>query len=216
MRNSNSNLLTIFIYAALLIGILLVFWQTRNFEFVNYDDYDYVVNNSHVTNGLNWPDIKRAFTSPHVGNFLPLTWLSLMLDCELFGPDPGRMHLVNVLLHMANTLLVFVLLKKMTGRMWPSAFVAAAFALHPMHVESVAWVTERKDVLSTFFLLLTLTAYFSYTQRPNVFRYLLTVLLYVLGLLAKPMLVTVPCFDSTVRLLAAGASGTIGQKKHWS
>jgi tetratricopeptide (TPR) repeat protein len=115
-----------------------------------------------------------------------------MLDCQLFGPNPGWMHIVNVLLHIANALLLFAVLKKMTGALWASAFVAAAFALHPMHVESVAWIAERKDVLSTFFLLLTLAAYVGYVKRPSVFRYLITLAIFALGLMAKPMLVTLP------------------------
>jgi tetratricopeptide (TPR) repeat protein len=115
-----------------------------------------------------------------------------MVDCQLFGPAPGWIHLVNVFLHIANTLLFFAVFRKMTGSLWPSAFIAAAFAIHPMHVESVAWIAERKDVLSTFFLLLTLAAYVSYVKRSGLVRYLLTMLLFALGLLAKPMLVTLP------------------------
>ncbi len=180
------------IYLLLAIGTAVCFWQVRNFEFVNYDDYEYVSENSHVLGGLTPSGIALAFTAPHVGNWLPLTWLSFMLDCQLFGPNPGWMHFVNLLLHIANTLLLFAVLKKMTGALWPSAFVAAAFAIHPMHVESVAWITERKDLLSTFFLLLTLVAYVSYVRRNGMFRFLLTVLLFAFGLMAKPMLVTLP------------------------
>ena len=180
------------VYFVLILSTFLVFWQVRNFDFVNYDDGKYVYENPHVLNGLTGNGIIRAFTTPHVGNWLPLTWLSFMLDCQLFGKNPGCMHLINLLLHLVNTLLLFAVLRKMTGSLWPSAFVAAAFALHPMHVESVAWITERKDVLSTLFLLLTLAAYAGYVKRRGLFRYLLTILLFVLGLLAKPMLVTLP------------------------
>jgi tetratricopeptide (TPR) repeat protein len=180
-----------FIYAVLILSTLLVFWQVRNFDFV-YDDSDYVVKNPHVLTGLTEDGIIWAFTAGHAANWHPLTWLSHMLDCQLFGPDPGWMHLVNVLLHLANTLLLFAVLRKMTGSLWPSAFVAAAFALHPMHIESVAWIAERKDVLSTFFLLLTLAAYVSYVRRRSLAGYLLTVLLFAFGLMAKPMLVTLP------------------------
>jgi hypothetical protein len=137
------------IYFALAAGALLVFWQVRNFDFVNYDDNEYVYENLNIINGLSYNSFICAFTTPHVGNWLPLTWLSFMLDCQMFGPNSGWMHLENLLLHLANTLLLFAILKKMTGSLWPCAFVAAAFALHPMHVESVAWITERKDVLST-------------------------------------------------------------------
>jgi Flp pilus assembly protein TadD len=185
--------LTFSIYFALVMSILLVFWQVRNFDFVCYDDSVYVYENHHVTNGLTYEGVIAAFTTaPAGGNWLPLTWLSFMLDCQLFGPNPGRMHMVNVLLHIANTLLLFAVLKKMTGSLWPSVFVAAAFALHPMHVESVAWVTERKDVLSTLFWLLTMAAYAGYVKRPSVFRYTAALLLFAIGLMAKPMLVTLP------------------------
>ncbi len=182
----------IFTYFALILGTLLVFWQVRNFGFVNYDDSDYVYENQHVLNGLTEDGVIWAFTTNHSGNWHPLTWLSLMLDCQLFGTNPGWMHLMNLLLHLANTLLLFAILRKMTGALWPSAFVAAAFAIHPMHVESVAWIAERKDVLSTLFFLLTLAAYISYVRRPGLIRYALTLLLFALGLLAKPMLVTLP------------------------
>jgi len=189
LLNRYSSLL---ICVALALATLAVYWQVCNYDFIKYDDDVYVTDNYHVTSGVSIPNVRWAFTTPHAGNWLPLTWLSFMLDCQLFGPNPGWMHLVNLLLHIANTLLLFAVLKKMTGSLWPSAFVAALFALHPLHVESVAWITERKDVLSTLFLLLTLAAYVSYVRRPGLVRYLLTVLLFTLGLLAKPMLVTLP------------------------
>ncbi|MCX5632879.1 MAG: tetratricopeptide repeat protein [Phycisphaerae bacterium] len=185
--------LVLSIYFALAVSTLLVFWQVRNFDFVNYDDDMYVYENPHVLRGLTADGFISAFTSaPAGGNWLPLTWLSFMLDCHLFGALPGRLHLVNVLLHLANTLLLFAVLKKMTGSLWPSAFVAAAFALHPLHVESVAWITERKDVLSTFFWLLTMWAYTRFVNRPKITNYLLIVIFFALGLMAKPMLVTLP------------------------
>jgi tetratricopeptide (TPR) repeat protein len=136
--------------------------------------------------------VRWAFTTGHAANWHPLTWLSLMLDCQLFGPGPGRIHLVNLLLHIVNTLLLFTVLKKMTGSLWPSAFVAAAFALHPMHVESVAWIAERKDVLSALFWMLTLLSYISYVKRPAALRYLVTITIFAIGLMTKPMLVTLP------------------------
>jgi tetratricopeptide (TPR) repeat protein len=184
--------LVISIYFALTVSALLVFWQVRNFDFINYDDKDYVSQNPYVLNGLTAGAARWAFTTGHAGNRLPLTWLSLMLDCQLFGPNAGRIHLINLLLHIANTLLLFTVLKKMTGALWQSAFVAALFALHPLHVESVAWIAERKDVLSTFFWMLTLLAYFVYVSRPSVFRYIVTLAAFALGLMAKPMLVTLP------------------------
>ena len=184
--------LVLSIYFALAVSTLLVFWQVRDFDFIDYDDDLYVYKNQHVLNGLTADGVIWAFTTNRSANWHPLTWLSLMLDCQLFGPGPGRIHLINVLLHLANTLLLFAVLKKMTGSLWPSAFVAAAFALHPMHVESVAWIAERKDVLSTFFFLLTLAAYAGYVKRPSVYRYMLSLVLFAVGLMAKPMLVTLP------------------------
>jgi Flp pilus assembly protein TadD len=192
MLESVKKYFVIFTYFVLILSTLLVFWQVRNFDFVNYDDSDYVYKNPHFSNGLNSNDVIWAFTTPNIGNWLPLTWLSFMLDSQLFGLDPGRMHLVNLLLHITNTLLLFAVLKKMTGSLWPSAFVAAAFAIHPVHVESVAWVIERKDVLSAFFFMLTMAAYVGYVRGGGLIRYLLTILLFVLGLLAKPMLVMLP------------------------
>ncbi len=176
----------------LVIVTALVYLPVRNFEFVHYDDDDYVTNNQNVQQGLCWQGIKWAFTTGHASNWHPLTWLSHILDCSLFGDNAGWHHLVNVLFHTINTLLLFIVFARMTRQLWPSAFIAALFALHPLHVESVAWVAERKDVLSTFFWMLTMLAYVRYVERANVQRYLLTLLLFALGLMAKPMLVTLP------------------------
>ena len=192
MLESVKKYFVILTYLVLILNTLLVFWQVRNFGFVNYDDTIYVYENPHVLNGLTGNGIIWAFSTNLTANWHPLTWLSLMLDCQLFGANAGRMHLMNLILHLANTLLLFAVFRKMTGAQWPSAFVAAAFAIHPMHVESVAWIAERKDVLSTFFLLLTLAAYVSYVRRRGLIRYALTLLLFALGLLAKPMLITLP------------------------
>jgi Tfp pilus assembly protein PilF len=183
---------TFCIYLALALATLAVFWQVRNYDFVGYDDPDYVSNNQYVKTGLTRNSITWAFTTSHASNWHPMTWLSHMLDCRLFGTEPGWHHLTNLLLHLANTLLLFGLLNRMTGALWRSAFVAAAFALHPLHVESVAWIAERKDVLSTFFWMLTMAAYLRYVNRPGVSRYLLTLVTFALGLMAKPMLVTLP------------------------
>jgi Tfp pilus assembly protein PilF len=184
--------LVLSIYFALAVSALLVFWQVRNFDFVSYDDDLYVYENPHVISGLTFDNIKWAFTTGQAANWHPVTWLSLMLDCQLFGAGAGRIHLVNLVLHIANTLLLFTVLRKMTGALWQSAFVAAAFALHPLHVESVAWVSERKDVLSAFFWILTIAAYYRYIKRPDIAGYLLTILVFALGLMAKPMVVTLP------------------------
>ncbi|MHC4395609.1 MAG: tetratricopeptide repeat protein, partial [Planctomycetota bacterium] len=141
------------IYLILALTTLAVYWEVRNCDFVNYDDPEYVTENAHVQAGLTIESIKWAFTTTYFSNWHPLTWLSHMLDCQLFGTNVGWHHLSSLVLHIANTLLLFVIFKKMTSALWPSAFVAAAFALHPLHVESVAWISERKDVLSTFFWL---------------------------------------------------------------
>ena len=184
--------LVLMIYFILTVSTLLVFWQVRNFDFIGYDDNNYVYENPHVLNGLTFDNIIWAFTTGHAANWHPLTWLSLMLDRQLFGPGPAGFHLTNLFFHIANTLLLFLVLKQMTNEIWQSAFVAALFALHPMHVESVAWVAERKDVLSTFFWLLTMWAYLRYVKQPNIWRYLLVLLFFVMGIMAKPMLVTLP------------------------
>jgi tetratricopeptide (TPR) repeat protein len=179
--------------AALAVLTLLVYCPSFNYPFVNIDDPDYAFQNPHVQAGLTADGTRWAFTTFDCGNWHPLTWLSLQLDCEVYGGlKPGGFHLTNVLLHAANTLLLFLVLGRMTGLLWRSAVVAALFALHPLHVESVAWVAERKDVLSTLFWMLTLAAYVHYVRRPGVCRYLLVVMALGLGLMAKPMLVTLP------------------------
>ena len=172
--------------------VLAVFAQVRSHEFINYDDYDYVTGNNAVLTGLSWQNVQWAFTTNQASNWHPLTWLSLMLDRQLFGVNPAGFHITNLILHIANILLLFMVLKKMTGALWQSAFVAALFALHPLHVESVAWIAERKDVLSTFFWLLAMLTYVRYVKQPNTARYLLVLLIFALGLMAKPMLVTLP------------------------
>ena len=180
------------IYLLLALVTIAVFWQVGSCDFISYDDLDYVRNNDRVNTGLSWENVIWAFTKSHASNWHPLTWVSHMLDCQLFGLDPGGHHLTNLLLHLANTLLLFAVLSRMTGAVWRSVFVAAAFALHPLHIESVAWVSERKDVLSTLFWILTMGAYLGYVNRPNKGRYVLTLLVFGLGLMAKPMLVTLP------------------------
>jgi tetratricopeptide (TPR) repeat protein len=176
----------------LVAAILVVYWHVRNYDFINLDDPAYVTENRHVQAGLSRDSVVWAFTTTHAGFRIPLTWLSLMLDFELYGLNAGGYHVTNVLLHIANALLLFLILKRMTGALWRSGFVAALFALHPLHVESVAWVTERKDVLSTLFWMLTMWGYLRYVERPEVKRYLLMILTFTLGLMAKPMLVTLP------------------------
>ena len=176
----------------LLMATITVFWQVRDHDFVSYDDNLYVTQNPHVQSGLTEDSIIWAFTSGHASNWHPLTWLSHMLDYELFGLDPKGHHLTNLLLHGANTVLLFLVLSWMTGALWEPAVVAALFALHPLHVESVAWVAERKDLLSTFFWIITMFAYVRYVRNPGHRSYLSLVLVFALGLMAKPMLVTLP------------------------
>ena len=171
---------------------LVVYLPVRNHEFVRYDDDVYVTNNPEVKSGLSWQGIKWAFVTDHGANWHPLTWLSLMLDCQLFGVKAGSLHLVNALFHIANTLLLFIVFNRMTKALWQSAFIAALFALHPLHVESVAWIAERKDVLSTLFWLLTMLAYVRYVERSSASRYILAMVFFALGFLAKPMLVNLP------------------------
>ena len=176
----------------LIVVTLAAYWQVFSFDFVDYDDGDYVVNNLYVKTGLNMSNAAWAFTSSAYANWHPLTWLSLMLDYQLFGLNPFGFHLTNLLLHIFNTLLLFLVLSRMTGMAWRSGFVAALFAIHPLHIQSVAWIAERKDVLSTFFLLLTILAYVRYTELPNIRRYMLVLIAFALGLMSKPMLVTLP------------------------
>ncbi|MGD0784401.1 MAG: tetratricopeptide repeat protein [Sedimentisphaerales bacterium] len=180
------------IYILLTIVTFIAFEPIMSNGFISFDDDAYIYHNSNITTGLTGKNIGWAFTNIHANNYHPLTSLSHMLDCQFFKLDAGAHHSINLLLHIANTLLLFTVLSRMTKRAWASAFVAALFALHPLHVESVAWASERKDVLSTFFLMLTLLAYAGYVKRPGAGRYLLTLVLFVLGLLSKQMLVTVP------------------------
>ena len=178
----------------LVIMTLSVYRQVKDFEFISYDDPLYVAGNRHVQKGLTVETIVWAFTdATRITNYwVPITWLSFLVDYERYGLDAGGYHLTNVFFHVLNSLLVYFVLARMTASIWKSAFVAALFALHPLHVESVVWVAERKDVLSTFFWLLTLLSYGGYVRRPGFWRYLLTFLLFIFGLMAKPMLVTLP------------------------
>jgi Flp pilus assembly protein TadD len=192
MDNVPTKHSSFWICLALTFATTAVFWQVCTYDFVNYDDPLYIYENPNIQAGITLKTIKWAFTTGYANFWHPLTWLSHMLDWQLFGSNPAGHHLVNLIFHIANTLLVFLVLKRMTGALWSSAFVAALFALHPLHVESVAWVAERKDVLSIFFWLLTMWAYIRYVKQSSVANYLLTLLVFALGLMAKPMLVTLP------------------------
>jgi hypothetical protein len=197
----SSNRRTWFACLFLAFATFAIYWPVRHYDFVDYDDDDYVFNNPVVRAGLSWPNFVWALSDQHDCNWHPLTWLSHMADCQFFGVNPGAMHLENAVIHCANAALLLLLLETMTGAFWRSAFVAALFALHPLRVESVAWISERKDVLSGFFFMLTLWFYILHAKkqtgggdakfRPNKF-YRLSWLCFIFGLLAKPMLVTVP------------------------
>ncbi len=182
---------------AICLGLVLITWiifgRTIGFDFVNYDDSFYVYQNPSINNGLTWEGLKRAFTHPLVGNWHPLTSISLMLDAQIFGLHPGGYHFVNVLLHTVGVLLLFFALRQMTGATWRSAFVAALFAIHPLRAESVVWISERKDVLSGVFFFLALLAYVRYARKPPApGAYLVLMVCFALGLMAKAMLVTLP------------------------
>jgi tetratricopeptide (TPR) repeat protein len=169
-----------------------VFGRTVGHDFVNYDDQNYVYENPKITSGLSMASLAWAFTHVHAQNWHPLTTISHVLDCQLYGLKAGGHHFTNVLLHTIAVILLFLVLRQMTGALWRSAFVAAVFAIHPLRVESVAWVAERKDVLSGVFFMLILAAYFRYVRTPSTGRYLAVAFLFALGLMTKPILVTVP------------------------
>ncbi len=194
----------LFIMLGLTAACLAVYLQVSGFDFINIDDRPFIYENPAVLSGLNSRSIWWAFTAFHSGNWHPITWLSHMLDVTLFGPNPGPMHVVNVVFHTIDSILVFIVFNRLTGRRWPSAAVAFLFALHPAHVESVAWLAERRDVLSTMFWLLTMLAYFRYVDRVKepikgggLFArsgiwLIITCILFALGLMSKAMLVTLP------------------------
>ena len=194
----------LFMIGGLGLLVIIIYAQTTTFDFINLDDNLYVYANPALQNGLSWELVKWAFTSFWSANWHPLTWLSHGIDVQMFGMTPGAHHAVNVVLHLINSILVFVVFRRMTGQQWMSFIVAVLFSVHPAHVESVAWISERKDVLSTMFWLLTMLAYVTFVREseskdkvsPPIFlshsSYWLVVLLFALGLMAKPMLVTMP------------------------
>ncbi len=200
-KNSENNSpakLEPLVFLVLTILVLLLYWQTTGFQFINLDDNTYIYENPIVSGGLNKDSFLWAFTTFNSANWHPLTWLSHLLDVKFFGLNAGAHHGTNVIFHLINSALAFLVFHKMTGTFWKSAVIAALFAVHPAHVESVAWIAERKDVLSTMFWLLTMLAYFRYAKDaskagfPTSVSYWLIVLLFALGLMAKPMLVTLP------------------------
>src|SRR6266567_2433386 len=184
--------ITVIIYLSLAGTSLAVFARTIRHDFVNFDDDLYVYNTPAIQTGLTIKGVAHAFISPHAGNWHPLTTISHMLDCQLYGLNAGGHHFTNLALHTIAVLLLFRVLRVTTGALWPSAFVAALFAIHPLHVESVAWVSERKDVLSAVFFMLTLAAYVRYARAPSLGRYFIVALIFTLVLMSKPMLLPVP------------------------
>jgi hypothetical protein len=189
---SDRRLAMLGLASALIVLPLLVYWPVRHFQFVNWDDFTLVAGNAHVSAGLSWQGVGWAFTTNVAGVWFPLTMLSHMLDVQWFGMDAGAHHVTSLVLHIANTLLLFGLLRAMTRAAGRSFFVAAIFAVHPLHVESVAWISDRKDVLSTLLVLLTVWAYVRYVRRPAAGRYAVVVLLFALALLAKSVAGTLP------------------------
>jgi len=182
----------VLISLSLILAILYIYYQTKNFDFVLLDDDVYITANPFVAGGLNTENIEWAFSHSHGGFWIPLTWLSYMIDSQLHGLQPGYYHITNLIFHIFNTLLLFFIFRKMTGDVWRSWFIAALFAVHPVHVESVAWVSERKDLLFAFFWLLTMGSYYYYVKQPGIWRYSLVIVFFIAGLMSKPMIVTLP------------------------
>ena len=195
-KNSNKEL--IFKYRDVLVCLYLVlvtiavYWQVYGYDFVGLDDGLYYYENRYTQAGLTLESIKWSFTNTVSGMWIPMTWLSYMVGSNLYGNSPGWHHITNVFLHVANTLLLYYLFRRMTGGFWASVVVVTLFALHPIHVESVAWITERKDVLSMFFILLTIIAYHRYVSQPLVRKYILILIFFAFGIMAKPMIITLP------------------------
>jgi tetratricopeptide (TPR) repeat protein len=189
--NISSKEQNLIIYIVLAVVTLAVFWQVNQFDFV-FDDRAYITGNSHIKSGFTLDGFRWTFTTKYLGLWNPLVWLSFMVDYQLYGLNAGGYHLTNRILHILSALLLFWLFNRMTGEIWKSAFVAALFALHPLHVESVVWIAERKDVLSAFFWMLTLCLYVYYTEKPFMKRYLFVFFSFVCALMSKPMVVTLP------------------------
>src|SRR5215471_7506533 len=193
LRKSPGSRGIIFGICVFLVAIsAAVFGQTVRYQFVNFDDDLYVYNTPAIQAGITLRGIAAAFTSQHAHNWHPLATISHMLDCQLYGLNAGGHHATNVILHTIAVLLLFWVLQRMTGAIWRSALVAALFAVHPLHVESVAWVSERKDILSAVFFFLMLHAYNRYARAPSAMRYLVVAVLFAAGLMSKPMLVSAP------------------------
>jgi tetratricopeptide (TPR) repeat protein len=205
----HASILAVLLMIAL---ILVVYWPVQSYDFINYDDHGYVTSNSLVSTEFTSDSLLKMFRNDYLGNWHPLTMLSHMLDWKLFGPRAGGHHWTNVVIHIFNTILIFLLLRTLTGALWRSAFVAVLFAIHPINVESVAWISERKNVLSTFFWIVTMLFYVWYVRFPNWQKYLLVVISFALGLMSKPMLVTLPF---TLLLLDYWPLGRMNTKQYY-
>ncbi len=190
--NIRSRKQKLIVYIALTVVTLAVYWQVNHYSFVNFDDRAYVTENSRIQSGITLDGFRWAFNTKYADLWNPLIWLSFIFDYQLHGLNSGGYHLTNLILHIMSVLLLFWLFNRMTGAIWKSAFVAALFALHPLHVESVAWISERKDVLSAFFWMLTLCLYVYYTEKPVIKRYLFVLFSFGCALMSKPMVVTLP------------------------
>jgi protein O-mannosyl-transferase len=191
-KSTDNQTKILMVYIALTIVTFAVFWQVNLYDFINLDDHVYVTQNSHIQSGISIESLRWALSTKYFDLWHPLVWMSFMLDYKLVGLNAGGYHITNLILHILSALLLFWLFNRMTGAIWPSAFVAAIFALHPLHVESVAWISERKDVLGAFFWMLTLCLYVCYTEKPVIKRYLLVVFSFICALMSKPMVVTLP------------------------
>ncbi len=200
----------------LALATFLTYWPVIHCDFVDWDDHFFILENTHVRDGLTWAGIQWASHSVVCANWHPATMISHMLDCQFFGLDAGKHHLMNLLFHAANGVLLFFLLRRLTGAVWRSAVVAALFALHPLRVESVAWISERKDVLCAFFFLLTIWSYAAWTTRRTAFRYVGTLVLFALALMSKPMAVTLPFVLLLLDLWPLGRVRVESEKKRVS
>ena len=188
----NKTYRKIIISFVLLLLITAVYSQTKKFGFVNIDDDIYVYNNPNITREFDFDTVKWAFTSDRGGLWIPLTWLSFALDYQIHGLNPEWYHLENVILHTLNVLLLFLFLSSVTGKIYRCALVAGLFAVHPIHAESVVWITERKDVLSAFFFMISLYLYIYYLKKPSIKRYSIIIISFILGIMSKPMVITLP------------------------
>ena len=199
MQNISEGQKRLLICISLSIIILSIYSQVSHFSFVAFDDQVYVTNNAHIQSGITWENIIWAFSSMEAGFWQPLTWLSLLLDFEIYRLDAGGYHLTNLLIHLFNAILLFLVLEGMTKALWQSAFVAMLFAVHPLNVEPVAWISSRKDLLSTFFFFMAIGAYGLYVKNISIYKYFLVLCFFILGLMAKSMVATLPvvllCLD---------------------